>query len=158
MLERIHENRPKPLDIDGFRNLLAVRLFKASGNEALRINHILGVLSQAQRNDIHLSGTVGRSGAIRFYLPNQQELKIRVATIDGEQREHRLGLHRFKVVPTIADYNFAIFSMIEGVSITTYIFNTSDISHIKSLGLRFKWFERKSRYDYARDRWSILNT
>src|ERR1044072_7919012 len=144
------------LDISVLQDLLARRLFKASSEEASKINNILGVLSQAQRNGVQLRGAVSAGGALHFYLRNGREVKIRVATIDDQRREHRLGLHRFKLIPAIASYDFAVFSMMEGLSIVTYIFKTSEIAQLTTLGLRYKWFERKSVYDYARDRWSIL--
>lgn len=143
------------LDIPSIRNVLIQKSEGLSAEDTHKANSLVDILALAEKAHVPLRG-IKRKGVLRFCLPNEQTIRIRIAIVVDEQPEHRFGLHRFRISPTITSHNFVIFGIRAGYTTTTYIFNTLEIAHIQSLALRFKWFDRKSRYDYARDRWSLL--
>ncbi len=128
----------------------------SSNEERLATRALIEVLTKAEAADVPIIGIQQRTRQIRFYLSREITLQIRVALAMGNRPEHRLGLHRFRVSRAISEYQFAIFAVYNGRTTICYVFKTSQIAHLQSLALRFDHFKRKSRYDFAREQWSIL--
>jgi hypothetical protein len=135
---------------------ILVRRFNVAKDDAPAIRLLVATLTRAEQFDSSFLTSMRAGGAMRFFLSDERPVRIRTALPDGNQPEHRFGLHRFRVSPGISRYDFAVFAIGDRSSVTTYIFRTSEIASVQSLALRYKWFERKSRYDFARDRWAIL--
>lgn len=116
------------------------------------------ILSRAKRNEVPLITTMiqpfSRKSQLKFKLSNGKKVFVHTALALGNLSEHGIGLHRFR--PRKVDADFYIFGICGEKDSSVYIFKFDEIKHIKSLNLRFKQFEKQSKYDYARDRWGIL--
>jgi hypothetical protein len=148
--------RLRELNTLELKEIISRKLKKVSANEAQKLATLVDVITEAENHDIKFIGIKSRSGFLRFFLPDGRAVNIRVAIVNNEQREHRLGLHRFRVSSAVSGYDFAIFSIRDNGTTIVYIFRSSEIAHIQSLALRYKWFERQSLYDYSRNRWVVL--
>jgi hypothetical protein len=158
----LQQNRKKivsnmrELDASDLRKVFTQRLETLPLVEAQKIQALIDVIEQAEQAHVPLKAIEREGDNIRFFLPNERTVKMRIALLTESRPEHRLGLHRFRVSPGITKYDFVFFAM-QNDNTTIYIFKSAEIAHVQSLALRYKWFNRKSRYDYARDRWSILH-
>jgi hypothetical protein len=146
----------RELNMFEVRESISRRLKKASITKVQKLATLLDVITEAERHNIQLIGIKSRSGFLHFFLPDGRTINIRVAIATNEQREHRFGIHRFRVSSAVSSYDFAIFAIRDNNTTTVYIFRSSEIAHIQSLALRYKWFERQSVYDYSRNRWLVL--
>jgi lambda repressor-like predicted transcriptional regulator len=144
------------LDIDRTRSLLQEQATVLRGGASREKALLADVLLQAKNSGISLTCHFKRERLFRFTLPRGSGVKIKVAVPSGNEPEHRHGLHRFRLNPSISSYDFAVFSARHGKSASTYIFPVSEICEQWSLVLRYKCLERGSKYKYARDRWSVL--
>lgn len=148
-------NALKGVNVSELRKLLTSHS-KFSNNRGPTRRLLLDALTRAERHGISLLTILRAGGSMHFYLPDDRTVRIRTALAGGDQPEHRFGLHRFRISSGISRYDFAVFAISDGSTVTTYVFKPSEIASVQSLALRYKWFERTSRYDFARDRWSIL--
>jgi hypothetical protein len=146
----------KCLNIQAAKHLIEERLPSLTEEEQKKATVLSNVLIQAEKSGVQFAVVVKGSGSFRFFLPDGRPISIRVAIPSSDLKEYPLGLHRFKVTPTISSFAFVIFAMLSDQNVVTYIFDTSEINRIRTLALRFKWLERRSKYDSARNRWSLL--
>ncbi|MCU1265724.1 MAG: hypothetical protein JWM21_2042 [Acidobacteria bacterium] len=144
------------LDIDRTRSLLQEQAIVLKGRAAREKTLLADVLLQAKNSGILLTSHFKRERLLRFTLPHGGSVKIKVAVPSGNEPEHRHGLHRFRLNPSISSYDFAVFSAQHSKNAVTYIFPVSEIYEHWSLVLRYKCLERGSKYKYARDRWAVL--
>lgn len=119
------------------------------------------VLTEVEKAGIALTVRFTRHGATQFVLANETPVTIRVGIIDGSVKEHKYGIHRFKISQTASEREFTIFVLGYGDKAIFYVFAPSELSGLRSLNLRFtdesKYnIERKSKYDEARDNWKKL--
>jgi hypothetical protein len=145
----------KQVNASEVKRILDTRL-SLSENGELATRLLKEVLIKAEQHGVSFLASLRAGGAIHFYLSDKRTVRMRIAVVDGDQPEHRFGLHRFRVSSGIRRYDFAIFAIDDRSAITTYVFKVSEIASVQSLALRYKWFDRESRYDFARDRWSIF--
>lgn len=115
-----------------------------------------GVIARAKRKGVRIKLVSSRGRELVFALPDGRAVTIFSANINYKLKEHHMGLHRFGITPKIGKFDFAIFSLSDNSTSTAYIFHTSEIKGIWSLTLRFDHLNRKSKYDFARERWQIL--
>ena len=114
------------------------------------------VLSAAQKAGVVLRVMLAREKDAKLFLPNGKPLCVRTVRVNDNVREHRLGLHRFKTGPHLASFAAVIFCIQKHSKRVIYVFRGKEVSTIRSLILRFDSFQRKSKYNYALDRWDIL--
>lgn len=131
---------------------------KTSKQELLVVAQVLGEINKM---GVPLSMSITRYGAMRFALADGTPVGIRVGVVDGSLQEHEKGIYRFKTSPKTSEREFSIFAIRDGNKTVFYLFAPSELGDVRSLNLRYtdesKYdMERKSKYDYARDRWSIL--
>lgn len=131
---------------------------KAMFKENSSLKCILNVLSKAKQADVPLVVTLSMpftpNTRLKYRLINGRKVFIHTSFVHGNLVEHSIGLHRFK--PRKVNADFYIFGICGKKGGIAYVFNIIDIMQIKSLNLRFENFEKKSKYDYARERWDIL--
>ena len=148
------KNPVRILDVGGARALLKGITSKTYTNEEKML--LSKVLLQAKKAGVKLSVIAKSDAPFDFMLADGRTIKIKLARPDGSDREHLLGLHRFRLNRSISAYDFAVFAAADNNNQAIYVFRVSEVRKIKSLVLRYNWLERESKYSYARDRWSIL--
>jgi hypothetical protein len=131
---------------------------EASKQELLALSQVLGEIN---KTGAPVSMSITRFRAKRFTLADGTPVNIRVGVVDGSLNEHAQGIYRFKTSPKTSQSEYSIFAIRGDHKTVCYVFAPSELGDVRSLNLRFRDeskydMERKSKYDYARDRWSIL--
>lgn len=95
------------------------------------------------------------SGIVDFRIGGRP-LHVRVGFPEPKHKEFGMGLFRFKVTPRRGD-GITIYAMFapQGALrlLAAYVLSWAEQGDMKSLNLRFEFFERGSKWEYARDRW-----
>jgi hypothetical protein len=138
--------------------ILNSRKSTVSEKKAEEFDLLIKLFSIINKHGIGLIVKISPRGPLKYALTNGRTLRIRVASADDKYAESKVGMHRFDVRPTVTLDDFAIYTIFDPDSgrIHSYIFNTCEVKHLRSLNLRFKWFNRQSKYDYAKERWALL--
>ena len=116
------------------------------------------VLDEMRAAGTPLSASIARKGSTRKYaLPDGRCVSIRAVVVDGKLKEHGFGFHRFKITPAIDECAFSVFALGVGDKVVSFVFESSEITGLRSLTLRFAdEGARQSKYDGARGNWSII--
>lgn len=125
-------------------------------------------------------GGPGRGISLRSTLADGSLVMVRAAIIRDVLREHRIGVHRFNIAPEAAEradfYIFCVRGSGQQVKLApygfhaspeqatrylddepaVYIFRSDELKSIRTLCLRFGFFDRESKYEFARNRWGVL--
>jgi len=122
----------------------------------------------AKAAGIHLAPSREHFG--EYELPDGRVVVVRGACVRDLNREHRLGVHRFKITNAIQRYSFVVFAVKGKRGLTAqrrygqieftdnpvvYIFRPQELASVQSLVLRFAG-DRPSKYEYALDRWHAM--
>ena len=128
---------------------------RASSGELWRLDAEIALMEALEREDIDALVTNVNK---RFLISlGSRPLQVRYASPDRSLTEHRFGLHRFKARGDYAGSVPVVFVLTPtGAPPSFYCFYASDLGGIRSLVLRFEFFQRGSKYDFARNRWAIL--
>jgi hypothetical protein len=154
---------PVWMDVASAREHLARKAREADGAAKGEARVLSQVLAEAEAADVPLSMILTSQGSVSYALPDGPCVQIRVAVVDGRLKEHRIGFHRFKITPAVTRCPFVVFGLNVGDKTLCFVFKSSDIAGVRSLNLRFEAeskydITRKSKYDRARDKWSILKS
>jgi len=117
------------------------------------------VLEELASNGVAIEATLMPSSAWRFHV-GVRPLTIRIGFPNENHKEFSMGLFRFKV-SGFSSPEVAVFAMFTGAGslrcLASYAFLAEELGDIRSLNLRFNFFERESKWSYARNRWSALS-
>lgn len=157
--QKQQEYSPVEIDLSGAIELLKKWQKSANGGEALKFECIVQTLSEARRHGVPLMAVTiihrrKKDTRITFKLADGRKVLVRPVFVLGGLSEHRIGLHRMRPPKVKAD--FVIFGLCAKRNTTNYVFGLNEIERLKSLVLRFDKFDKKSKYDYARERWGML--
>lgn len=158
--EIIEERRPKPMTDKDYTVAAAVEELRKEGrasDDATKLA-LASLLQEVARHVDSITVMRSPGGAWRFSV-GDQPLYLRAAIPQESYREYQMGFFRFKP-GGYQEPGFAVFGMCKMRSphdvLAAHVFKTTEVQDTRSLNLRFTKFERTSKWDYARNRWSLL--
>ncbi len=151
-LQKAMNKKPQTLSAEQ-----AQRYLKSVGNRA-DYTDLRFLLGAGRAAGFNFNLKVSRRVRPKLYTSSGKPVFMRIAVPDGEAAEHGFGLHRFNISGAVTGkFPIAIFLLRTGAMRTLYIFRTSDLTKVRSLVLRYKYLDRKSKYSAALNDWAALN-
>lgn len=155
--KKLKVREPLILDVSrAIRHLSKCDLQRVYLSDEQRIG-IVSTLKKSKSEGFPLTVVAAPSRKLEFFTAQGHKVAIRVAR-PGLRKENGMGIHRFKVGPSVLEnYNYLIFTLINEKSNSYYIFQASEISHLRSLVLRYSFQERGGRYIIHLNNWCIMS-
>jgi hypothetical protein len=90
-------------------------------------------------------------------IETKKSICMMIGIINTKSSDYRKGVYRFKISSKeIQRYDYALFCVREKQERLFYIFDTSEISQLKSLGLKFRPPIDTGRYASNLNKWSLI--
>jgi len=88
---------------------------------------------------------------------NGEKILIRTGKVTAFKSDYKTNYFRFNMSKKIVNYQYAIFVIFFQNSVFSYIFPNNEISHLRTLSLKYKDLDSNYKYKKALNNWKLIN-